>query len=102
MPWIDTLLESKNEKAKQILFVIFPSDRGGYNVYTVPTGRREFDSRLLFPENWAGLKNDEFKNKTGIDDVMFCHNARFICGVNTLDAGIEIAKIAIIEGNVID
>ena len=36
LPWKEILLESDNEKAKLINFAVFPSNRGGYNVYTVP------------------------------------------------------------------
>src|SRR5699024_3152791 len=36
MPWKEFLLETDNDKAKNILFVIFPSNRGGYDIYSVP------------------------------------------------------------------
>lgn len=98
MPWKDIIIESDSEKAKSILFVIYPSNRGGYNVYTVPTGRVEFESRLLFPKKWAGLKDIDLQKLTGIKGVRFCHNARFICGTFELEDAIELAKLAIKEG----
>ena len=42
MPWKDILIESKNPKATEILYVIFPSNRDGYNVYCVPKEIRKF------------------------------------------------------------
>lgn len=102
MPWKDILIESDNEKAKNILFVIYPSNRGGYNVYSVPTGRVEFESRLLFPKSWAGLKDVELQKITGIKGVRFCHNARFICGTLNLEDAISLAKLAIKEGDISD
>ena len=41
MPWKEFLLE--NEKGKDILFVVFPSNRGGYNVYAVPKELGSFE-----------------------------------------------------------
>ncbi len=95
MPWKEFLLESKNSKASTILYVIFPSNRGGYNIYAVPKEVGSFEARKLFPESWAGLKNDELKKISGVESLSFCHNGRFICATGTLEDAIKVAKIAI-------
>lgn len=95
MPWKDVILESNNEKANSILFVIFPSNRGGYSVHAVPNGHQEFALRMLFPLSWAGLKDKEFQEVTGVNSAKFCHNARFICSTNTLEDAYKLASIAI-------
>ena len=97
LPWKDVVLESDNLKAKDILFVIFPSNRSGYNIYSVPTGKKEFESRLLFPMSWAGLRDSEFQKLTGVNGAIFCHNARFMCSASTVEDSIMLAKLAILE-----
>ena len=94
MPWKEILLNSSNNKAKLINFVIFPSNRGGYNIYTVPEKIGSFESRKLFPKEWAGLKDKELQNVTTEETARFCHNKCFICAVETKEDAIKIAHIA--------
>ena len=93
MPWKEFLLE--NEKGKDILFVVFPSNRGGYNVYAVPKELGSFESRKLFPEEWAGLKDEELQKVSGIKTATFCHINRFISVAKIKEDAIEMAKIAV-------
>ena len=95
MPWKEFLLDSENEKAKNILFVVFPSNRGGYNVYAVPKENGSFESRKLFPAKWAGLKDEELSKISGVATATFCHTGRFICATRTKEDAIKIAKIAV-------
>jgi len=95
MPWKEYVLTSEDENAKNILFVIFPSNRVGYNVYAVPKELGSFESRKLFPESWAGLKDNELQKATGVESAIFCHSGRFICVTNTIDDAIKIAQIAV-------
>ena len=94
LPWKEFLLESDSSKAKLINFVIFPSNRGGYNIYTVPEKLGSFTSRKLFPKEWAGLKDKELQKVTTVETARFCHNKCFICAVDTKDDAIKLAKIA--------
>lgn len=95
MPWKEFLLDSENEKAKNILFVVFPSNRGGYNVYAVPKENESFESRKLFPAKWAGLKDEELSKISGVATATFCHTGRFICATRTKEDAIKIARIAV-------
>lgn len=94
LPWKEFLLESDSSKAKLINFVIFPSNRGGYNIYTVPERLGSFTSRKLFPKEWAGLKDKELQKVTTVETARFCHNKCFICAVDTKDDALKLAKIA--------
>ena len=76
MPWKEFLLESEN--GKDILFAVFPSNRGGYNVYAVPKELGSFESRKLFPESWAGLKDEDLQKVSGVETATFCHTNRFL------------------------
>lgn len=94
LPWKEVLLESTTTKAKLINFVIFPSNRGGYNIYTVPEKLGSFTSRKLFPKEWAGLKDKALQKVTSVDTARFCHNKCFICAVDTKEDALKLAKIA--------
>ena len=95
MPWKDIVLTSSNEKAKEILYAIFPSKRGGYNVVATPTSPGSFEIKKPFPKNWAGLENEELQKISGVDTITFCHKNLFICACKTYEDAIKIAKIAI-------
>lgn len=94
MPWHEIVLNSNNKKAKDINFVIFPSNRGGYNIYTVAKELGSFESRKYFPKTWAGLKDEKLQEVTGIKTARFCHNACFICATETKEDAIKLAYLA--------
>lgn len=94
-PWETYLLNSENEKAKNILFVIFPSNRGGYNIRAVPKELKILENRKDLPQDWAGLKDKNLQEITGIEGATFCHNNRFIAGAKTKEDAIKIALLAI-------
>ncbi len=94
MPWKEFLLESKIEKAKDIIFVVFPSKRGGFNIYAVPLEIGSFENRKLFPIKWRGLREEKLQEVTGIKTAMFCHNAGFIATCQTKEDAIKLAKLA--------
>ncbi len=94
MPWKEFVLESKIEKAKDILFAVFPSNRGGYSVYTVPKEEGSFENRKNLPKEWAGLRDEALQKVTGVKTARFCHTACFICTAETKEDAIKLAKLA--------
>lgn len=95
MPWQDYVFNSQNERANEILYVVFPSNRGGYNVNAVPDAPGSFGQRKPLPEEWAGLSGQELANVTGVKTANFCHPKRFICGADTLEDAMSLADLAI-------
>lgn len=93
MPWKEFLLESEN--GKDILFAVFPSNRGGYNVYAVPKELGSFESRKLFPESWAGLKDEDLQKVSGVETATFCHTNRFLSVAKSKEDALKLAEIAI-------
>ena len=89
MPYEQTILQE--ESANDIFFVVYPSNRGGYGIKTVPISSDDHNKRLDFPEEWAGLENEELEQKSGIKGLKFCHLTRFLATCDTL----ETAKIVI-------
>ena len=84
LPYEETLLS--NEKGNNILFVAYPSNRGGYAIKVVPKSLEDKTARLLFPEEWAALEDEELENVSGIKDISFCHAGRFIVSCKTLES----------------
>ena len=93
-PWKEFLLNSKNEKAKNINFAVFPSSRGGYNVYAVPLELGSFENRKSLPVSWRGLRDTELQKITGVKTARFCHNAGFICSADSKEGALELAIMA--------
>lgn len=94
-PWKEHIFTSRNEKAKDIQFVLYPSLRGGYNWECVPAEPGSFAQRKPVPPEWKGLRDEDLQKVTGIATAIFCHPAGFIGSAETLDDAISMAKIAI-------
>jgi len=90
VPWRTWTSESTNAKAKKIKFVIFPSNRGGYNIATVPK-----NNSLVFPEKWAGLSGKNLQKVSKIETATFCHPQRHIGGALLLLDAVQMARSVI-------
>ena len=55
IPWQEAVMSSRNLKAQDIKFVIFPSERGGYNFQCIPVGFGSEERRKDVPKEWWGL-----------------------------------------------
>ena len=99
MPWQNTLLYDFGEKSQNIKFVVFPSNRGGYNCQCVPKGPGIFENKVPLPEEWRGLTNEELVKSCRVDGAIFCHPAGFLCSNETLEGAVAMAKAAIREYN---
>ncbi|MBQ9314776.1 MAG: MYG1 family protein [Clostridia bacterium] len=95
LPWQSYVLSSQNEKAKEILFVVYPSKRGGYNFQGVPETFNSFRQRKSVPVEWRGKSDEEFQRLTGICTARFCHPAGFVGGAVSLDDTIALARLAV-------
>ena len=93
LPYEETVLTSL--AGKKIKFVIYPSNRGGYGIKTIPISTTDKTSRVYFPKNWGGLTNNDLEEVTGIKGSLFCHANRFLMTASTLDTAKKLAEIAI-------
>lgn len=94
-PWQEFVFSSTNSKADEIQFVVFPSNRGGYNWQCVPDGLGSFEQRKPVPEEWKGLNGSELQLVTGVRTASFCHPAGFIGGAETFTDAYALAKKAV-------
>lgn len=84
MPW-----QTEKVLNSDILYVVYPSARGGWHAQAVPTPDRE-GLKLPFPEHWAGKRD-------GLNDigVTFCHSSRHMIAANTLEQAVNAADFSI-------
>lgn len=93
--WSRALYFSRNPKALDIWFVIYPSNRVGYNWRTVTISLKKHIPMKAVPDNWLGLKGEEYQKVTGVKTAMFCHHGGFIGAAETQEDAIRLAEIAI-------
>lgn len=93
--WMDALFNSTNPKAKDILFVVCPSNRGGYNWHSVPTMINGTHPRKTVPDEWKGLQGKELQHVTGVETANFCHSKGFIGSAETFSDAIKLAELAV-------
>lgn len=93
MPWKEAV------KAFDILYVIYPSLRGGYNIQAVPDSVDFGKLRCPLPEEWRGADKETLRTLTGIDSLEFCHNSGFLCVAGTREDAHRAARMAMGEEN---
>lgn len=90
-PYEDAILN--HPLGDKILFVAFPSNRGGYAIKTVSKSAEDKTARRLFPLEWAGLQDSELENVSGIIGLRFCHTGRFIVNCSSLEAMDKVLEV---------
>lgn len=84
VPYEDAIFA--HPKGEQFLYVAYPSNRGGYAIKTISKSSEDKTSRKLFPEEWAGLEDQDLEKVSGIEGLRFCHTGRFIVSCKTIEA----------------
>lgn len=99
-PWDEHIFERPDVNG--LLYVVFPSVRGGWCVQQVPQAPGSFKGRKPLPGTWAGLRGEEFAKLAGLSThgpATFCHQGRFICGAQTREDALILAARAIEAGD---
>ena len=80
---VSTMLEIDRIRKSDILFCITPSNRGGYNVHTIPREKNTHITRCDLPSSWGGLCDKELQDVSGVESATFCHLSLFLgaCGI---------------------
>lgn len=95
VPWQEFVFSSENAKASEVQFVVFPSNRGGYNWQCVPDMLGGFGQRKTVPSEWRGLSGENLQRVTGVPTANFCHSAGFLGSAETFKGAYALAKIAV-------
>lgn len=94
VPYEEHLCEiDRNDRVKAIIYPAL----NRYNVKTAPIEANSFQTKILFPEAWAGLCDKELVDITGINGAVFCHSGRFFAATKTKESAIKLAKLTIKE-----
>lgn len=91
IPYEETILS--NPKGNSILYVAFPSNRGGYAIKAMPKSLDDHTLRKPFPEEWGGLQGDELAEVSHIPGLRFCHTSRFIATCDSLETVYQILQL---------
>jgi|TARA_B100001540_G_scaffold1409_1_gene1268 uncharacterized UPF0160 family protein len=100
-PWKDHLYELEKESGldseeKRIEFVLFEDSAAKkWRVSTVPIVSGSFDKRKGLKKEWAGLRDQDLSEKSGIPGCVFVHNGLFIGGNDTYEGALEMARISL-------
>lgn len=77
------------------LFVVYQREDGNFSAKGVRKNPLEFKIRREFPESWAGLRDRQLQEMTGVHDAIFCHTNRFIVVARSKESIFELARKAI-------
>lgn len=88
LPWQETVINEHPD----VMFIIYPSNRGGYTIQTIPVAMGSRKVRKSFPKEWLGSAVPEL-------GITFCHPANFIAATDTLEEAINVAKQVMKGGN---
>lgn len=89
LPWSKQVHD--DVRLKNVLFVVYPSKRGGWNVQTVSKQPGQFVNRMDFPEDWLGHADPD-------RGIHFAHTANFLIACDTKEQAIKVAEEAIEAG----
>lgn len=92
-PWASQLIAI--DTVEKVKLVVYPGHDDEYKVEVVKKEMGSFESRMDLPLNWAGKRNEDLVNITGVEDAIFCHPERFIAAAKTFSGAIKLAKLAI-------
>ncbi|MBA2964377.1 MYG1 family protein [Ramlibacter sp. MAH-25] len=92
MPWTRVVVR----EMPQVQLVVYPeSGRPQYQIRTVPAAEGTFASRIDLPRAWAGLRDQELVDVTGVADAVFCHLNLFIAGARSREGALRLAQLAL-------
>jgi uncharacterized UPF0160 family protein len=98
-PWKEHLfnLEEDMNMLGEIQFVIYGSYNEGFRVQTVPLSLGNFKFRRGLKESWRGVKPEDIRKESGIEDLVFVHNSGFIGGAKSFESAVKMAVISLSE-----
>jgi len=77
-----------------VAFVVFPSDRGGYNAMTVKDDVTK-EAKIDFCEEWYGKSKEELIRLSNVATLRFCHKAGFLIATDNKEDAIMACKLSI-------
>ena len=78
------------------MFVIYP-DSNNYVIQTIRRKDGTCGERKPLPLSWAGKREEELSEITGVKDAVFCHAHRFIASAKSQEGIWKMAELALAE-----
>lgn len=79
-----------------LLYIVYPgSDSKNWNVVATREKPKSFETKKPFPKDWRGLRGQELEKKSGIEDIVFCHDGGFLCSTKTKESALKLAQKAL-------
>ncbi len=94
MPWTSIVVQ---EMPHVLLVLYAEADEAGerHVLRTVPVAADSFASRLDLPAAWAGLREQQLADATGVPDALFCHTNLFIAVARSFEGAVRLAELAL-------
>ena len=108
LPWQDCLAARPDQA--DLLYVVFPSERGGFCIQQVPQAPKSMKGRRPLPAAWAGKRGDELAAlvnaasaeiwpegnlRVTASPSLFCDPRQFIGGAATEEEAFLLAELAL-------
>lgn len=91
--WSRSLIQNFYGQFSEPVYAVRKHKSTGWQVVAVEEGI--FTPRRPFPKEWAGKRDIELQKETGVDDSLFCHNARFMCIAESKEGAVKLARKAL-------
>lgn len=83
----------------EVKIIVTPDEEGSkWSALAVPIEDGTFETRISFPAAWAGLRDEELTEVSGVPDAIFCHKNLFLFVARSKEAAIEAAEKAVSGG----
>ncbi len=79
----------------QVLYAISEREKGKWAVSALRLGPGDYTPRKPLPEAWAGKRDKELEQVTGVKGAVFCHRGRFMAATDSKDAALALVKLAL-------
>lgn len=83
------------EDMPELLYYVYQAPTKNWHVQSMTKEKGSFDPKKPLPAEWAGLRDVELEETTGVEDAVFCHNNLHLCGAKSRDGAIKLLKLAL-------
>ena len=86
---------SINTYPEPLFFVRPRLDDGNWSVGAIRNDSKSFENRKNLPVAWAGKRDKEMAEVSGVSDAVFCHKGLFLAVAQSREGAIALAKKAV-------
>lgn len=94
-----TLISNVLSDYPDTLMFVRQHENGSWQAVCVNERDNYFVRRKSLPESWAGKRDEELVEATGVTDAVFCHNGRFMIVAASKESAFKLAEIALQADN---